>query len=73
MACYPYTGSLELTSRSEGWHTYLVSSLQMQMLAFVFLYKIIYGMVAFPLPAHIQYSCRVSRYCHSMTFSREKD
>ena len=31
-------------------------------------YKIVYDMVAVPLPAHVQYSNRVSRYCHSMTF-----
>ena len=31
-------------------------------------YKIIHGIVAVPLPDHVQYSDRVSRYYHSMTF-----
>ena len=31
-------------------------------------YKIVYGLVAVPLPYHVQYSHRISRYCHSMTF-----
>ena len=35
---------------------------------FVFFYKIVYGFVAVPLPDHVQYSDRISRYCHSMTF-----
>ena len=31
-------------------------------------YKIVYGLVAVPLPDHVQYNIRISRYCHSMTF-----
>ena len=31
-------------------------------------YKVVHGLVAVPLPDYIQYSNRVSRYCHSMTF-----
>ena len=31
-------------------------------------YKIVYGLVAVPLPDHVQYSHRISRYCHSTTF-----
>ena len=31
-------------------------------------YRIVHGLVAVPLPEYIQYSNRVSRYCHSMTF-----
>ena len=31
-------------------------------------YKIIYGLVAVPLPEYVQPTHRVSRYCHSMTF-----
>ena len=31
-------------------------------------YKIIYGLVAVPLPNYVQYNNRISRYCHSMTF-----
>ena len=31
-------------------------------------YKIVHGLVAVPLPEYIQYSNRVSRYCHSMVF-----
>ena len=31
-------------------------------------YKVVHGLVAVPLPGYIQYSNRVSRYCHSMTF-----
>ena len=31
-------------------------------------YKIVYGLVAVPLPDHVQYSHRISRYCYSMTF-----
>ena len=28
----------------------------------------VHGLVAVPLPDHIQYCNRISRYCHSMTF-----
>ena len=31
-------------------------------------YKVVHGLVAVPLPDYIQYSNRISRYCHSMTF-----
>ena len=31
-------------------------------------YKIVYGLVAVPLPEYVQRTHRVSRYCHSMTF-----
>ena len=31
-------------------------------------YKVVHGLVAVPLPDHVQYSNRISRYCHSMTF-----
>ena len=31
-------------------------------------YKIVYGLVAVPLPDYVQYNNRISRYCHSMTF-----
>ena len=31
-------------------------------------YKVVDGLVAVPLPDYIQYSNRISRYCHSMTF-----
>ena len=31
-------------------------------------YKIVYGLVAVPLPEYVQPTHRVSRYCHSMTF-----
>ena len=31
-------------------------------------YKVVHDLVAVPLPDHVQYSNRVSRYCHSMTF-----
>ena len=31
-------------------------------------YKIVYGLVAVPLPKYVQPTHRVSRYCHSMTF-----
>ena len=31
-------------------------------------YKIVYGLVAVPLPNYVQYNIRISRYCHSMTF-----
>ena len=30
-------------------------------------YKIVYGLVAVPLPDYVQYNNRISRYCHSMT------
>ena len=29
-------------------------------------YKVVYDLVAVPLPGYIQYSNRISRYCHSM-------
>ena len=32
------------------------------------IYKIVYGLVAVPLPDYVQYNNRISRYCHSMTF-----
>ena len=31
-------------------------------------FKVVHGLVAVPLPDYIQYSNRISRYCHSMTF-----
>ena len=31
-------------------------------------YKVVHGLVAVPLPDHVQYSNRISRYCYSMTF-----
>ena len=31
-------------------------------------YKVVHGLVAVPFPDYIQYSNRISRYCHSMTF-----
>ena len=31
-------------------------------------YKIVYGLVAVPLPEYVQRTHRISRYCHSMTF-----
>ena len=31
-------------------------------------YKVVHGLVAVPLPDYIQYSNRISRYCHCMTF-----
>ena len=31
-------------------------------------YKVIHCLVAVPLPDHVQYSNRISRYCHSMNF-----
>ena len=31
-------------------------------------YKVVHGLVAVPLPDYIQYSNRISRHCHSMTF-----
>ena len=31
-------------------------------------YKVVHGLVAVPLPHHVQYSNWISRYCHSMTF-----
>ena len=31
-------------------------------------YKVIHELVAVPLPNYIQYSNRIARYCHSMTF-----
>ena len=31
-------------------------------------YKVVHGLVAVPLPDHVQYSNRISLYCHSMTF-----
>ena len=31
-------------------------------------YKIVYGLVAVPLPNYVQPTHRVSRYCHSMTY-----
>ena len=31
-------------------------------------FKVIHGLVAVPLPDYVQYSNRIFRYCHSMTF-----
>ena len=33
-------------------------------------YKIVYWLVAVPLPDYVQYNNRISRYCHSMTFGQ---
>ena len=33
-------------------------------------FKIVHGLVVVPLPDYIQFSNRISRYCHSMTFGQ---
>ena len=48
-----------------GWHTLDQRWADARLCLF---YKIVHGLVAVPLPDYIQYSNRVSRYCHSMTF-----
>ena len=48
-----------------GWRTLYQRRADARLCLF---YKIGHGLVAVPLPEYIQYSNRVSRYCHSMTF-----
>ena len=48
-----------------GWRTLAQRRADARLCLF---YKVIYCLVAVPLPDHVQYSNRISRYCHSMTF-----
>ena len=33
-------------------------------------YKVVYGLVAVPLPDYVQLNLRISRYAHSLTFRK---
>ena len=48
-----------------GWRTLAQRRADARLCLF---YKVIHCLVAVPLPDHVQYSNRISRYCHSMTF-----
>ena len=62
---YDHQVSLTEMINKLGWRTLEQRRADARLCLF---YKIVYGLVAVPLPDHVQYSHRISRYCHSMTF-----
>ena len=64
---FDYRSSVTAMINSLGWRTLEQRRADARLCLF---YKIVYGLVAVPLPHYIQPSNRVSRYCHSMTFRR---
>ena len=48
-----------------GWRTLEQRRADLRLCLF---FKMVYGLVAVPLPDYIEQSNRISRYCHSMTF-----
>ena len=64
---YDYRSSVTAMVNSLGWRTLEQRWADARLFLF---YKIVYGLVAVPLPDYIQPSNRVSWYCHSMTFRK---
>ena len=62
---YDYRSSVTAMLDQPGWRTLEQRRADAHLCLF---YKIVYGLVAVPLPDYIQLTHRVSRYCHSMTF-----
>lgn len=62
---YDYRSSVTAMLQGLGWRTLEQRRADARLCLF---YKIVYGLVAVPIPDYIQPSNRVSRYCHSMTF-----
>ena len=62
---YDWQASATQIVQDLGWRTLEQRRADARLCLF---YKVIHGLVAVPLPDYIQYSSRISRYCHSMTF-----
>ena len=62
---YDWQASATQIVQDLGWRTLEQRRADARLCLF---YKVIHGLVAVPLPDFIQYSNRISRYCHSMTF-----
>ena len=62
---YDWQASATQIVQDLGWHTMEQRRADARVCLF---YKVIHGLVTVPLPDYIQYSSRISRYCHSMTF-----
>ena len=62
---YDYRSSVTAMLDQLGWRTLEQRRADARLCPF---YKIVYGLVAVPLPDYIQPTHRVSRYCHTMTF-----
>ena len=62
---FPDASSVTVMVDQLGWRTLEQRRADARLCLF---HKIVYGLVAVPLPDYIQLTHRVSRYCHSMTF-----
>ena len=62
---YDWQASATQIVQDLGWRTLEQRGADARLCLF---YKVVHGWVAVPLPDYIQYSNRISRYCHSMTF-----
>ena len=62
---YDWQASATQIVQDLGWRTLEQRRADARLCLF---YKVVHGLVAVPLPDYIQYSNRISRYCHSMTF-----
>ena len=64
---YDYRSSVTAILQSLGWRTLEQRRADARLCLF---YKIVYGLVAVPLPVYIQPPNRLSQHCHSMTFTQ---
>ena len=64
---YDYRSSVTAMLQSLGWRTHEQRRADVRLCLF---YKIVYGLVAVPLPVYIQQPNRLSQYCHSMTVTQ---
>ena len=64
---YDYRSSVTAMLQSLGWRTLELRRANAHL---CLVYKIVYGLVAVPLPVYIQQSNRLSWHCHSMTFTQ---
>ena len=62
---FDYRSSTTATVDKLGWRTLELRRADARLCLF---FKIVYGLIALPLPEYIEPSNRISRYCHSMTF-----
>ena len=62
---YWLCSTVVLVDKDLGWRTLDQRRADARLCLF---FKVIHGLVAVPLPDYVQYSNRISRYCHSMTF-----
>ena len=62
---FDYRSSVTAIVNDLGWRTLEQRRADARLCLF---FKMVYGLVAVPLPDYIEQSNRISRYCHSMTF-----